>query len=731
MNLNRTSGTRTISKIQVPGCGSEGVAEQVEGACGRMRMQTEKWLQTKLPWKGMLCEVALACVLAFLMAFSSIPADSLSLVCSQAFADEVADGESADEEEPGGVSGESGGGVGGVGGGSQDGETGGDPSGGSQGGGADGSGDPSGGSGSDSGSGGDQSSQYYVDDVGIFYHQTDTCLGRASSPNMRTASITQKGGTLQFDSVVYWTDWSSEPGTRLVEWSASDNAIATINSAGILTAVSDGTVELRATVRSNTESGSALVATAQVEIAGQGDSLYVSAIRIAGPDGGVLDSSPYILEEDLATAQAQFYALVDVVDPASGQTHTYSTQDGALSSQTNGGVADLVWYVGDSAMASVEETLGLFRPITYGIVTLFVTSSAGLGNATVKASATVNTKDPEGGMVQEGYHPQSSISVKAYYELYPPTDMNDDDDEAFVISKTYSVEEMESMGMVTQCYTAIGSGSWYTMTGCGVPLSTLLQNAGVNMDGIAQLAFGTADVIDRPVSYNYIFGTNRYYYPNIDIGSYAEAQQVYPILALMSNEVRNASTEPNYDMSEGTRFRLLFGSTPDGGTSQYQIKWIHTLYVILAGGPAVEEGDGTGGSDGDNPGGGSSTGGGTEGEGPVTGEEGMGAGGGLAEGTQGGAESASLGETEAAEGASGASAGESLGSEASTGNTASGKFSVYQVMNKNDSDTETTIDPVNPFKPFAAPIGVSVLALGGLESFLWFRRQTRLVALAT
>lgn len=668
-----------------------------------------KTLQVTWGRARVICELALVCLLAVLIAVAPIPQAPFAFSCDQAFADAGSDESSGSDGSDG-----SAGSDGGEGSGGESGSEGGDSSG----------GDGSGGSGSE------QPSQYYVDDVGIFYHQTDTCLGRATNPNMRTASISEKGGTIQFDSVVYWSDWSDEPGARLVEWSTSDNAIATINSAGILTAVSDGTVEVRATVRSNTESGSPLVATAKVEIMGQGDALYISEIRIAGPDGVELGSSPYILEDELSKAQAQFYALVDVVDPSTGDTKTYSTQDGSLSSQTNGGVADVTWYVGDSAMASVEETMGLFRPITYGIVKLFVTSNAGFGNSTVTASATVTTQDPEGGMVQEGYHPQSSITVKAYYELYPPADMNDDDDPSFVINKTYTAEEIEGkLQMVTQCYTALGSGSWYTMTGYGVALSALLQDTGVNMAGISQLAFGTADVIDRPVSYNYIFGVNRYYYPNIDIGSYAEAQQVYPILALMSNEVRNASTEPNYDMSEGTRFRLLFGSTPDGGTSQYQVKWIHTLYVVLAGGPSMEEGDRDGGAAGA-PGGGTGTGG-AEGDGSGTGEEGMGAGGGLAEGTQGGAETASLGETETAEGASGGSAGDDAGSEANGGSTASGKFSVYQVMNRNDSDTETTIDPVNPFKPFAVPIGISVLVLGGLESFLWFRRQTRMVVLAT
>ncbi len=75
----------------------------------------------------------------------------------------------------------------------------------------------------------------------------------------------------------------------------------------------------------------------------------------------------------------------------------------------------------------------------------------------------------------------------------------------------------------------------------------------------------------------------------------------------------------------------------------------------------------------------------------------------MAEGTQGGADAASLGDTEAAEGESGGFAGDASGTESSGGHTASGKFSVFQVMNRNDSETERAIDPDNPFKRYAFP----------------------------
>lgn len=464
---------------------------------------------------------------------------------------------------------------------------------------------------------------------------------------------------------------------------------------------------------------------------GQTDARYVSGIRIAGPDGEAL-SGPYVLEQDLSTATAQFYALVDVVNPATGATQTYSTKNGSIASQT-GDIADVTWYAGDT-IAAIDQTTGLFRPSRYGIASIYCASAAGHGGATVTGSATVNTKDPTGGEVRDDYHPQSSIKVKAYYEEDPPADLHDDSDKHFVINKEYSLEQLESMGTVTATYTALSDSAYYTMTGRGVALSTLLEDAGVNIAGMSQLNFGTADNIDRPVSSAFIFDTNRYYFPNIDIGSYAGAVQVYPIIAFESNEIKNAGTDPNFDMTEATRFRLLFGSTSDGGTSQFQIKWINTLYVVLAGGPPVQPGNGEnpGGSnnEGDQPGGGGISNGTTTGDGSGSGDEGNGTGSGMAKGDQGGSDvqGSSDAADNAAEGAQSGSAGQSdTGAQASAGDSGSGApaFSVYQIPNPNASEVEHTVEHDNPFKKYAGPLGAAAVVAGAGQTALWYRRQAR------
>lgn len=574
--------------------------------------------------------------------------------------------------------------------------------------------------------------QPYIADVSIWSHESGATVGVASSPSSAIAArISAKGGTLWFDNVAWWNDGTSVANQSYVSWSVSDPSIAAISPGGILTAVGDGIVAVTATATANTQGGAPLACTIYIEVTGQTDARYVSGIRIAGPDGEAL-SGPYVLEQDLSTATAQFYALVDVVDPATGATQTYSTKNGSIASQT-GDIADVTWYAGDT-IAAIDQTTGLFRPSRYGIASIYCASAAGHGGATVTGGATVNTKDPTGGEVRDDYHPQSSIKVKAYYEEDPPADLHDDSDKHFVINKEYSLEQLESMGTVTATYTALSDSAYYTMTGRGVALSTLLEDAGVNIAGMSQLNFGTADNIDRPVSSAFIFDTNRYYFPNIDIGSYAGAVQVCPIIAFESNEIKNAGTDPNFDMTEATRFRLLFGSTPDGGTSQFQIKWINTLYVVLAGGPPVQPGNGEnpGGSnnEGDQPGGGGISNGTTTGDGSGSGDEGNGTGSGMAKGDQGGSDvqGSSDAADNAAEGAQSGSAGQSdTGAQASAGDSGSGApaFSVYQIPNPNASEVEHTVEHDNPFKKYAGPLGAAAVVAGAGQTALWYRRQAR------
>lgn len=632
----------------------------------------------------------------------------------------------------------------------------GDSEGGDTGGGDTGSGDVGGGTGGNSGSegggdtggtgggsegGGEQPPAVDgICGIGIYYLNTATCVGETTYPNRRLTTISEKGGVVELYAVCDWDDWSTTTNDYRLQWRSTDESVFTVYG-GRVQAVGNGTAQLVAYVdASDNPNGGYVEAQATIEVVGQDDARYVTSIKI-GDENGEPINGPFEITGDIATEMYGFTAIVEVFDPEKQSTTKYVSQFGSLSSQVPG-LGDIHWYVGDPAMSAVDDDTmpGMWRPAAYGISSLYAYTNAGIGNSEVRASITIAMRDPDGGLQDDEYHPQSSITVLAYYEMYPPEDMRNPDDKSFVINKKFSLAELSAMGTVAQTYTAFGSGTYYTMSGMGVPLSTVLSEAGVNLNGVKTIAFGTADLIDRPVSYSYIFDTSRYYFPNIDMMSFAEAQQVYPILAFTSNLSKNASTDPDYGtMTEATRFRLLFGSTTDGGTSQYQVKWIHTLYITLAGGPAMEEGDGNGGGGGEG-GGGTGTGG-ESGAGAGSGDEGSQAGdatsgAGLAEAGAAtksddqarNVEQNATGGTEAESGDAGGSVGDKTGTVSEAGKVnlspESQQFTVYQVMNPNDSDVDTPLSPNNPYKPYAAPAGAAALVFGGAYAFLWYRRET-------
>jgi hypothetical protein len=590
-----------------------------------------------------------------------------------------------------------------------------------------------------------------------------------------SVQIRVKGQSMAFDSVVYWANYKEERNLSFVTWATSDPAVAVVSPAGVLTPLTDGTIELTATVPGQyLVSGADLVAKVKVEIFGQSDGRYVTSIRILDVAGKqYAKNTPYVLEESLATAQVQFYAEVDVLDPASGKTQTYSTKGESgnyvkLSAQTaTADISDVYWYVGDSSTAALDAETGLFRPSKYGVSFLYAETRATLDNSALSAEASVSTLNPDG-PGEDSYNPQSAIAVKAYYELYPPETYGD---EAYVIDETYSMAEIEQMGTFTATYTALANSGYYTMTGRGVPFAALLREAGVDLAGTSGFKFGSADSYGYQfVSKDYLFAT-RYYFPNVFSGfaPYSDAVSVQPMLALESNMIRDGRTTPNYNMSEATRFRLFIGARQGDATSSYAIKWVHTVFVILSGGPGTEtgngdgdgEGTGTGSGDGDGPGNGTGDGdgkgtgaengdGNASGSGGYEGGEETGAGGTLGGNVQGGGKEG-MGETDhsareigtGSENEAETKIGVDAAEIAQTEKTAepsktnpeqtagsSRRYNIYQVMNRNDSRT-SVFAPENPIRPYALPGALAVFAIGGISALLWYRRQSRSVWLPT
>ncbi|MDO4502934.1 MAG: Ig-like domain-containing protein [Coriobacteriia bacterium] len=564
-----------------------------------------------------------------------------------------------------------------------------------------------------------------IEDVAVVLKDTDKALGYASKgKSTQDGKIDKKGGTLELDSLVWWNDGKAERNNSKVQWSISDSSVATISRSGLVTAKGNGTVTVSAKVDGQyTKKGSDLVAKGQVKVTNQEADYYVKKIQILTPDNKV--AKTYEETKDYGKAQMQFQAKVTVVNQDTGDSKSVTTK----RELGEYGLSDILWSINDENIGAVNED-GKFRPSAYTTATITATSKAGQGGEKVTASIEVTTKDPEGGEVKNDAHPQESLTVKAYWET-PPEGTTEEN--KYVIDKTYSLEDLQGMNVVEETYTALGKGSgtggYYTMSGRGVYLSEILKDAGVDIKGMKSIAFGTHDKINTTVSANFVFDTDRFYYPNIDVNSSAGKKQVAPMIAFMSSEVKSGETAPNYDnLTDNTRFRLLFGAKRDGSNnSQYQIKWIHTLYVKMKGGPKVEEGKddgkGDGGKDKDKGHDQKKDDGKGEGDSPAA----PGQGNGGANGNTGGGTSGGNQGTDPSANGTGTTGQDPNASSVNPSASAGGGYKVYQVMSRYHHKTEKEVEYENPFAPYAAPLGAAVCLSGALESALWFRRQTRVV----
>ena len=491
-----------------------------------------------------------------------------------------------------------------------------------------------------------EESRPYVVDVAIYDETTQLPLwyATAGDPPGVQASITERGGSIDLMTVITWNDNSDEPDSYLVSWATSDSSVATVTADGVVRAAGDGTARITATVGGDyTADGSPLVAAVNVAVSGQTDNPYITALRILAPDGTAIGTDVYTWEGTVGTMLATYFVEVDVFDPIAETTATYSSQNGLISVQTGGAIADPTWG-SDGAIIAVSTESGNYgqaSALSTGNGFLTASTTATVDGSSLTVSANVYVYDPEATYTED--HPQETLRILAYWEEVPPENRDDPDDPAYVIDKEYTPDDIAALGTFTEYYTAItGSGHFYTFLGYGTLLTSVLRNAGIDFSdpdyqGINTMRFGTYDNIDRTVSYDFVVRSDRYYYPNIDLGQYNGAVQVAPMIALESARAYDSVDVTEDMLSDGRRFHLLFGANVStGNNSYYSIYQIHTIYIELTGGPPVEdpaaEGDpnsGSGGGDGSGNGGGSGDGegGGGSGEGGGSGTTGEGAGG--------------------------------------------------------------------------------------------------------
>ena len=195
------------------------------------------------------------------------------------------------------------------------------------------------------------------------------------------------------------------------------------------------------------------------------------------------------------------------------------------------------------------------------------------------------------------------LTIKIGYYGWSPSD--------YVEKAVFSASELYDMGVVTSDYTYWdGSKRVAIDSSMGVPLSTILDAAGIDQSSIANLDFWTADSGSgafTSFTWQQLLGTKRYYFRNLPAyfsydddgnvvcdsdGAWNEARRVSPMMALEENwtwyeiGTQDATGTDNYGTAN--RFRLNFGQTdPMERRTFNSAKMVHTIYVMFSGAPVL------------------------------------------------------------------------------------------------------------------------------------------------
>ena len=534
-------------------------------------------------------------------------------------------------------------------------------------------------------------------------------------------------------------DASTAIGSFELDWATSDAAIASVSPDGlVMPHGKNGTVVITATVGdAKVYQGSAPVATVTIVFDGQ-EGKYVKSVEILDEGGNNIGEAWGGVT--VYTGQNEFHQL-------HARVTWYNVADGSETVQETG-TGDsydakqvdttITWNISSSSAFSINGDTGRLKTAQYS-GNAYITCSAvgGLGGKPVVDTANVqlDTGDYE-------YNPADSLTLRVVWEERP---------DEVVKEKTYSYGDLLGMLPSRRVNATVANGSRFgVIMAEGFLFKDVVNLISVDDGDVLQYRFGTADGYDNPVSYSYLFESGpRYYFPNYDVGSRAEGEIVPPILAYKSAfEWNRAEANPNANLDDGTRFRLVFGclSSGDANTS-FQIYYIDTITIVLAGAPSAGGGGGgntgntgnTGNSGGANGGtGGGENGGGADGTGG-TGHGKTGAGSGTT-GKGGGNSAGKLDGTDGdgkelagAEQSTGQGVNESGGETDVVGMTedpagadinSAKRWRVYQMMNKTNSDVPDW-DDENPISPFAAPLTLGTFAIGAGATGVGFRRRLR------
>ncbi|MGN0077434.1 MAG: Ig-like domain-containing protein, partial [Coriobacteriales bacterium] len=477
------------------------------------------------------------------------------------------------------------------------------------------------------------------------------------------------------DGVMYETASSStDLGAIDISWKSSDTKVATVSPTGLVTPKKNGSCTITASVAKPEKYGEASVSV-EFSITGQNGN-YVSDVEITNAKGKQVTETIVLAGDGAKPVYKQLYATITWSNASGEVVKTETTKSSKCSATYQWSTA------GNTDIVSVNKYTGRIASQTSGIGQVMITVNGGKGGRTV--SDTVYVRVDTG---QYDYNPADSLTLKVAYEEYPDQ----------VIQEITLTEKQlsEKIGKVTHSYTVIGgtNNGFATIRATGYMFKDVLKLLNCSIGDIKQFRFGTADSYDSPVSYSYLFGSERYYYPDYDIG-YTSGKVVVPPIIASANTIHwnESYINPNEELDEGTRYRLVFGvSSPSDSNTSKQVYYINTINVILKGAPPSSNGNGNGGGNGTGNGSGM-------GEGPSEGD-----------GDSGGLEDPS---------SSAQAGGNGTGSDADSGT----RWRVYQMMSTNKSNPGV-LEMDNPLAPFAVPLGIAAFLLGGISFYIGFRKR--------
>lgn len=195
-----------------------------------------------------------------------------------------------------------------------------------------------------------------------------------------------------------------------------------------------------------------------------------------------------------------------------------------------------------------------------------------------------------------------SLRIKIGYFGWPTSD--------YVQKASFSWRDLEDMGVTETPYSYFSGTQVAIDSARGVPLSSVLDEAGIDQSSIAQLDFYTADQENgafQSFTKQELFQTRRYYFTDLaghlsydedgnivaDRSVWDGARRVSPMLALEENwtwyEVGTSGAAGNFTMlNTANRFRLNFGqSDPLEQKTYASAKMVHTIYVMFMGSPKI------------------------------------------------------------------------------------------------------------------------------------------------